>query len=100
MGQEAGKPAWPKPSGGYQTITGRKYERRHTCVSFRTSLNSQDRDEHQHEDCGRLEWENVQKDNSLRKCMSLCMCHLFANWDVRGGGEVHIEKCEGKRVAS
>ncbi|KAM7077377.1 E3 ubiquitin-protein ligase Praja-2 isoform 3-T5 [Ciconia maguari] len=22
MGQEAGKPAWPKPAGGYQTITG------------------------------------------------------------------------------
>ncbi|KAJ7986994.1 hypothetical protein DPEC_G00334160 [Dallia pectoralis] len=35
MGQEAGKPAWPKPAGGYQTITGRRYGRRHAYVSFR-----------------------------------------------------------------
>ncbi|NWS59563.1 PJA2 ligase, partial [Chunga burmeisteri] len=64
MGQEAGKPAWPKPAGGYQTITGRRYGRRHAYVSFRPSLNSQDRDEHQHnEDCKRLELEDVQKEN-------------------------------------
>ncbi|KGL89560.1 E3 ubiquitin-protein ligase Praja-2, partial [Charadrius vociferus] len=68
MGQEAGKPAWPKPSGSYQTITGRRYGRRHTCVSFRRSLNSQDRDEHQREDYRQLEGENVQKDNSLLFC--------------------------------
>uniref|UniRef100_A0A4W5P7X2 RING-type E3 ubiquitin transferase n=1 Tax=Hucho hucho TaxID=62062 RepID=A0A4W5P7X2_9TELE len=35
MGQEAGKPAWPKPAGGYQTITGRRYGRRHAYVTFR-----------------------------------------------------------------
>ncbi|XP_055719283.1 E3 ubiquitin-protein ligase Praja-2-like isoform X1 [Salvelinus fontinalis] len=35
MGQEAGKPAWPKPPGGHQTITGRRYGRRHAYVSFR-----------------------------------------------------------------
>ncbi|XP_041754837.1 E3 ubiquitin-protein ligase Praja-2 isoform X1 [Coregonus clupeaformis] len=35
MGQETGKPAWPKPAGGYQTITGRRYGRRHAYVSFR-----------------------------------------------------------------
>ncbi|XP_048875796.1 E3 ubiquitin-protein ligase Praja-2 isoform X1 [Brienomyrus brachyistius] len=35
MGQEAGKSAWPKPAGGYQTITGRRYGRRHAYVSFR-----------------------------------------------------------------
>ncbi|XP_009699438.1 PREDICTED: E3 ubiquitin-protein ligase Praja-2 [Cariama cristata] len=65
MGQEAGKPAWPKPAGGYQTITGRRYGRRHAYVGFRPSLNSQDRDEHQHnEDCKRLELEDVQKENS------------------------------------
>ncbi|NWR56155.1 PJA2 ligase, partial [Bucorvus abyssinicus] len=63
MGQEAGKSAWPKPSGGYQTITGRRYGRRHAYIGFRRSLNSQDRDEHQHnEDCERLELE----ENSLR----------------------------------
>ncbi|NXE81958.1 PJA2 ligase, partial [Cochlearius cochlearius] len=66
MGQEAGKPAWPKPAGGYQTITGRRYGRRHAYVGFRPSLNSQERDEHQHnEDCDRLELENIQKENSL-----------------------------------
>uniref|UniRef100_A0A673XK19 RING-type E3 ubiquitin transferase n=1 Tax=Salmo trutta TaxID=8032 RepID=A0A673XK19_SALTR len=35
MGQEAGKPAWPKPAVGYHTITGRRYGRRHAYVSFR-----------------------------------------------------------------
>nr|XP_009485834.1 PREDICTED: E3 ubiquitin-protein ligase Praja-2 [Pelecanus crispus] len=66
MGQEAGKPAWPKPAGGYQTITGRRYGRRHAYVGFRPSLNSQDRDEHQHnEDSEELELEDVQKENSL-----------------------------------
>ncbi|NXF40945.1 PJA2 ligase, partial [Nyctibius bracteatus] len=65
MGQEAGKPAWPKPAGGYQTITGRRYGRRHAYVGFRPSLNSQDRDEHQHhEDRERLELEDVQNENS------------------------------------
>ncbi|KAJ8287034.1 hypothetical protein GJAV_G00046260 [Gymnothorax javanicus] len=38
MGQESGKSAWPKPAGGYQTITGRRYGRRHAYVSFRPSL--------------------------------------------------------------
>ncbi|XP_072528794.1 E3 ubiquitin-protein ligase Praja-2 [Salminus brasiliensis] len=35
MGQEAGKPSWPKPAGGYQSITGKRYGRRHAYVSFR-----------------------------------------------------------------
>ncbi|XP_075596379.1 E3 ubiquitin-protein ligase Praja-2 isoform X3 [Balearica regulorum gibbericeps] len=66
MGQEAGKPAWPRPAGGYQTITGRRYGRRHAYIGFRPSLTSQDRDEHQHnEDCERLELEDAQKENSL-----------------------------------
>ncbi|KFV13263.1 E3 ubiquitin-protein ligase Praja-2, partial [Pterocles gutturalis] len=66
MGQEAGKPAWPKPAGGYQTITGRRYGRRHAYVGFRRSLNSQDRDEHQHnEDYEQLELEDDQKANFL-----------------------------------
>ncbi|KFZ67381.1 E3 ubiquitin-protein ligase Praja-2, partial [Podiceps cristatus] len=66
MGQEAGKPVWPKPAGGYQTTTGRRYGRRHAYVGFRPSLSSQDRDELQHnEDSERLELEDVQKENSL-----------------------------------
>ncbi|XP_030049318.1 E3 ubiquitin-protein ligase Praja-2 isoform X2 [Microcaecilia unicolor] len=43
MGQEAGKSAWPKPAGGYQTITGRRYGRRHAYVSFRPTTSNQDR---------------------------------------------------------
>ncbi|KFV56693.1 E3 ubiquitin-protein ligase Praja-2, partial [Gavia stellata] len=71
MGQEAGKPAWPKPAGGYQTITGRRYRRRHAYVGFRPSLNSQEGDEHRHnEDCERLGLEDVQKENSLCMCIS------------------------------
>ncbi|KFM10866.1 E3 ubiquitin-protein ligase Praja-2, partial [Aptenodytes forsteri] len=66
MGQEAGKLEWPEPAGGYQTITGRRYGRRHAYVGFRPSLNSQDRDEHQYnEDCERLQLEDGQKENSL-----------------------------------
>ncbi|NWU58649.1 PJA2 ligase, partial [Dromas ardeola] len=67
MGQEGGKPVWPKPAGGYQTITGRRYGGRHAFVSFRPSLNSQDRDE----DCEQLQWEDVQQENSLRSSPSV-----------------------------
>ncbi|XP_010561750.1 E3 ubiquitin-protein ligase Praja-2 [Haliaeetus albicilla] len=66
MGQEAGKLAWPRPAGGYRTITRRRYRRRHAYVSFRPSLNSQDRDERQHyEDREGSNLENVQTGSSL-----------------------------------
>ncbi|XP_065512555.1 E3 ubiquitin-protein ligase Praja-2 [Caloenas nicobarica] len=69
MGQEAAKPAWLKTAGGYQTVTGRRYGRRHAYVGFRPSLNSEDRDEHQHnEDSKRLEFEDVQRKSSLSFC--------------------------------
>ncbi|XP_026068250.1 E3 ubiquitin-protein ligase Praja-2 isoform X1 [Carassius auratus] len=41
MGQEAGKSAWPKPTGGYQTISGRRYGRRHAYISFRPVTDKQ-----------------------------------------------------------
>ncbi|XP_073716915.1 E3 ubiquitin-protein ligase Praja-2 isoform X2 [Misgurnus anguillicaudatus] len=41
MGQEAGKSAWPKTTGGYQTISGRRYGRRHAYVSFRPITDKQ-----------------------------------------------------------
>ncbi|KAL4617570.1 E3 ubiquitin-protein ligase Praja-2-like, partial [Arapaima gigas] len=41
MGQESGKHSWPKPAGGYQTITGRRYGRRHAYISFRPTLAKQ-----------------------------------------------------------
>ncbi|OXB60294.1 hypothetical protein ASZ78_009406 [Callipepla squamata] len=69
MGQEAGKHAWLKPTGGYQTITGRRYGRRHACVSFRQSLNSQDENQHQHNgEYEGLELDDDQEQNSLSFC--------------------------------
>ncbi|KAM3846593.1 E3 ubiquitin-protein ligase Praja-2 isoform 3-T3 [Vipera latastei] len=66
MGQEAGKPTWPKPAGGYQTITGRRYGRRHAYVSFRPSLMNQERYSNQHtEECEGLELDSVLKENLL-----------------------------------
>ncbi|KFO77747.1 E3 ubiquitin-protein ligase Praja-2, partial [Cuculus canorus] len=62
MGQGLSRLACPVPARGYEVFTGR---RRHACVGFRLSLNSQDRDEHQYnEDDERLELEDVQKENS------------------------------------
>ncbi|XP_060091602.1 E3 ubiquitin-protein ligase Praja-2 isoform X2 [Heteronotia binoei] len=65
MGQEAGKPTWPKPAGGYQTITGRRYGRRHAYVSFRPSLTNLERNSSQHGECEGLELDDVQQENSL-----------------------------------
>ncbi|XP_067885909.1 E3 ubiquitin-protein ligase Praja-2 isoform X3 [Heterodontus francisci] len=66
MGQESGKAAWPRPAGGYQTITGRRYGRRHAYVSFRPSIakswNQLKENEHQWEG---MELNTVSKDNGL-----------------------------------
>uniref|UniRef100_A0A8B9P1J5 RING-type domain-containing protein n=1 Tax=Accipiter nisus TaxID=211598 RepID=A0A8B9P1J5_9AVES len=63
MGQEAGKLAWPRPTGGYRTIMRRRYRRRHAYASFRPSLNSQDRHERQQDREG-SSLENVQTGSS------------------------------------
>ncbi|XP_054430239.1 E3 ubiquitin-protein ligase Praja-1 isoform X3 [Pteronotus mesoamericanus] len=47
MGQESSKPLWPKPAGGYQSQTGRRYGRRHAYVSFRPSMSQQERNSSQ-----------------------------------------------------
>ncbi|XP_063279012.1 E3 ubiquitin-protein ligase Praja-2 [Prinia subflava] len=66
MGQGLGKTAWPKPAGGYQTITGGRCGRRHSYIGFRRFLNNQDRDGNQPNDsCKQLELEDVQKEDSL-----------------------------------
>ncbi|XP_048477486.1 E3 ubiquitin-protein ligase Praja-2 isoform X2 [Rhincodon typus] len=66
MGQESGKTAWPRPAGGYQTITGRRYGRRHAYVSFRPSIakswNHLKENERQWEE---MELNTVSKDNGL-----------------------------------
>uniref|UniRef100_A0A8C5KWU2 RING-type E3 ubiquitin transferase n=1 Tax=Jaculus jaculus TaxID=51337 RepID=A0A8C5KWU2_JACJA len=43
MDQESSKAAWPKPAGGYQTITGRRYGRRHAYVSFKPCMTRHER---------------------------------------------------------
>ncbi|NWH41212.1 PJA2 ligase, partial [Chloropsis hardwickii] len=66
MGQGFGRIAWPKPAGGYQTITGGRCGRKHSYVEFRPFLNNQDRAGHQqNNNCKQLELEDVQKENSL-----------------------------------
>lgn len=96
MGQESGKPAWPKPTGGYQTITGRRYGRRHAYVSFRPSLNSQDGNQHQHNGGYEgLELSDVQEQISLCMYIYLCVCVPFycKLWCVGVGVGRHIGKC-------
>ncbi|XP_066470825.1 E3 ubiquitin-protein ligase Praja-2 [Tiliqua scincoides] len=80
MGQEAGKPTWPKPAGGYQTITGRRYGRRHAYVSFRPSLTNQERNSNQHGgECEGLELDDVQKENSLCSSPIVQACSVLAD---------------------
>ncbi|KAM6475412.1 E3 ubiquitin-protein ligase Praja-2 isoform 2-T2 [Liasis olivaceus] len=80
MGQEAGKPTWPKPAGGYQTITGRRYGRRHAYVSFRPSLMNQERYSNQHsEECEGLELDSVPKENLLCSSPRVQVCSPLAD---------------------
>ncbi|KAH0628121.1 hypothetical protein JD844_008884 [Phrynosoma platyrhinos] len=80
MGQEAGKPTWPKPAGGYQTITGRRYGRRHAYVSFRPSLVNQERNANQlNSECEGLELDDVQKENSLCSSPLVQVCSALAD---------------------
>uniref|UniRef100_A0A670J151 RING-type E3 ubiquitin transferase n=1 Tax=Podarcis muralis TaxID=64176 RepID=A0A670J151_PODMU len=80
MGQEAGKPTWPKPAGGYQTITGRRYGRRHAYVNFRPSLTNQERNSSQHDgECEGLELDDVQKENYLCSSPLAQVCSPLAD---------------------
>ncbi|XP_074851344.1 E3 ubiquitin-protein ligase Praja-2 [Carettochelys insculpta] len=80
MGQEGGKPAWPKPAGGYQTITGRRYGRRHAYVSFRPSLMNQERNSSQQNgECEGLELGDVQKEKSLCPSPLLQVCSALSD---------------------
>ncbi|NXP14374.1 PJA2 ligase, partial [Thinocorus orbignyianus] len=79
MGQEAGRSLWSRAAGGYQTITSGRYQRGRPYATYRPSLNSRYRDEYQHDDCERLEWEDAQKENTLCKCscLSLGFCPVL-----------------------
>ncbi|XP_037658248.1 E3 ubiquitin-protein ligase Praja-2 [Choloepus didactylus] len=64
MDQESGKSAWPKPAGGYQTITGRRYGRRHAYVSFKPCMIRHERSLGQaRDDYEVLELDDVPKEN-------------------------------------
>ncbi|NWW79686.1 PJA2 ligase, partial [Climacteris rufus] len=68
MGQGAGKNAWPRRAGEYQTGRRRRWGR-HSFHGCRPLLNSQDSDAHQqNEDCNQLKLEDVQKKDFL--CIS------------------------------
>ncbi|XP_045422348.1 E3 ubiquitin-protein ligase Praja-2 [Lemur catta] len=65
MDQESSKAAWPKPAGGYQTITGRRYGRRHAYVSFKPCLTRHERSlGRAGDDYEVLELDDVPKENS------------------------------------
>ncbi|XP_064229791.1 E3 ubiquitin-protein ligase Praja-2-like [Aotus nancymaae] len=65
MDQQSGKAAWPKPAGGYQTITGRRYGRRHSYVSFKPCMTRHERSlGRAGDDYEVLELDDVPKENS------------------------------------
>uniref|UniRef100_A0A5F9DRZ0 RING-type E3 ubiquitin transferase n=1 Tax=Oryctolagus cuniculus TaxID=9986 RepID=A0A5F9DRZ0_RABIT len=65
MDQESSKAAWPKPAGGYQTITGRRYGRRHAYVSFKPCMTRHERSlGRAGDDYEVLELDDVPKENS------------------------------------
>ncbi|XP_043370829.1 E3 ubiquitin-protein ligase Praja-2 isoform X3 [Dermochelys coriacea] len=101
MGQEAGKPAWPKPAGGYQTITGRRYGRRHAYVSFRPSLMNQDRNSSQQNgECEGLELDDVQKEKSLCPNPLVQVCSALSDEPSlqNGGSEVLVGRTELRKT--
>ncbi|XP_059031611.1 E3 ubiquitin-protein ligase Praja-2 isoform X3 [Mustela lutreola] len=65
MDQESSKAAWPKPAGGYQTITGRRYGRRHAYVSFKPCMTRHERSlGRAGDDYEVLELDDAPKENS------------------------------------
>ncbi|XP_006895116.1 PREDICTED: E3 ubiquitin-protein ligase Praja-2-like [Elephantulus edwardii] len=94
MDQESNKAAWPKPAGGYQTITGRRYGRRHAYVSFKPCMTRHERSlGRAGDDYEVLELDDVPKENSsgfspLDQVHSSLPCEpLFQN------GETEISIC-------
>uniref|UniRef100_A0A8C2YMC4 RING-type E3 ubiquitin transferase n=1 Tax=Chinchilla lanigera TaxID=34839 RepID=A0A8C2YMC4_CHILA len=65
MDQESSKAVWPKSAGGYQTITGRRYGRRHAYVSFKPCMTRHERSlGRAGDDYEVLELDDVPKENS------------------------------------
>ncbi|XP_003479350.1 E3 ubiquitin-protein ligase Praja-2 isoform X2 [Cavia porcellus] len=65
MDQESSKAVWPRSAGGYQTITGRRYGRRHAYVSFKPCTTRHERSlGRAGDDYEVLELDDVPKENS------------------------------------
>ncbi|EDL91827.1 praja 2, RING-H2 motif containing, isoform CRA_b [Rattus norvegicus] len=65
MDQDSSKAAWPRAAGGYQTITGRRYGRRHAYVSFKPCMTRHERSlGRAGDDYEVLELDDVAKENT------------------------------------
>ncbi|XP_008054948.1 E3 ubiquitin-protein ligase Praja-2 [Carlito syrichta] len=93
MDQESGKAAWPKPAGGYQTITGRRYGRRHAYVSFKPCMTRHERSlGRAGDDYEVLELDDVPKENSSGSS-PLDQVHSLSNEPVFEKSETEIFTC-------
>ncbi|XP_036888313.1 E3 ubiquitin-protein ligase Praja-2 isoform X3 [Sturnira hondurensis] len=95
MDQESNKAAWPKPAGGYQTITGRRYGRRHAYVSFKPCMTRHERSlGRAGDDYEVLELDDVPKENSSGSSPLDQVQSLVPNDPLFENGETGIPICD------
>ncbi|XP_021073494.1 E3 ubiquitin-protein ligase Praja-2 isoform X2 [Mus pahari] len=93
MDQESNKAAWPKPAGGYQTITGRRYGRRHAYVSFKPCMTRHERSlGRAGDDYEVLELDDVPKENTSGS-NSLDQVHPLPSEPTVEKSETEISTC-------
>uniref|UniRef100_H0XDS2 RING-type E3 ubiquitin transferase n=1 Tax=Otolemur garnettii TaxID=30611 RepID=H0XDS2_OTOGA len=94
MDQESNKAAWPKPAGGYQTITGRRYGRRHAYVSFKPCMTRHERSlGRAGDDYEVLELDDVPKENSSGSSPLDQVYSSLPNEPVRERDETEVSTC-------
>ncbi|XP_049503650.1 E3 ubiquitin-protein ligase Praja-2 [Panthera uncia] len=95
MDQESSKAAWPKPAGGYQTITGRRYGRRHAYVSFKPCMTRHERSlGRAGDDYEVLELDDVPKENSSGSSPSDQVHSSLPNGPLFEKSETEIPICD------
>lgn len=95
MDQESNKAAWPKPAGGYQTITGRRYGRRHAYVSFKPCMTRHERSlGRAGDDYEVLELDDAPKENSLGSSALDQVQSSLPNNPLFGKSEAEIPICD------
>ncbi|XP_026354264.2 E3 ubiquitin-protein ligase Praja-2 isoform X1 [Ursus arctos] len=95
MDQESSKAAWPKPAGGYQTITGRRYGRRHAYVSFKPCMTRHERSlGRAGDDYEVLELDDVPKENSSGSSPSDQVHSSLSNDTLFDKSETEIPICD------